>query len=79
MDTFNFEMYILIVMKSKELDEGDWGHVSESFDVLQKRVGDLDLAKANEAQTRYDIIDELIRTVLCWKQGHVSVEEVSRG
>jgi len=66
-------------MKLEEFDEEDWGLVSEQFDVLQKQVGELDLAAANEAQTRYDIIDELIRKVLCWRQGHVSIEEVSRG
>lgn len=53
----------------------DWAYASEAFDELKKVLGSLDLASANEAQTRYDIIDRMIRSVLGWKEGQVKVEE----
>src|SRR5450759_126437 len=57
----------------------DWAHASESFDELKQIVGTLDLASANEAQTRYDVIDRFIRDVFGWQPGQVKVEEHSAG
>ncbi len=53
----------------------DWGETSEKFDALKAFVGQRNLAEANEAQTRYDIIDRMLREVLGWGHGTVSVEE----
>jgi hypothetical protein len=40
---------------------------------------DRDLSTANEAQTRFDVIDRLIREVLGWQHGQVTVEEATDG
>ena len=64
-----------MVANSKYLP--DWAHASEPFDELKRTVGALDLASANEAQTRYDVIDGFIRDVLAWQPGQVKVEELS--
>lgn len=53
----------------------DWGHASVQFDAIKDFVGTKDLSTANEAQTRYDIIDRLIREVLGWVHGTVTVED----
>ncbi|MFH0891593.1 MAG: hypothetical protein V1867_02330 [Candidatus Falkowbacteria bacterium] len=53
----------------------DWGVASTSFDTIKKYVSLKDLSTANEAQTRYDIINRIIKEVLCWDNGRVSVEE----
>jgi len=55
----------------------DWARASEPFDELKQRVGSSDLVSANEAQTRYEIIDVLIRDVLKWNPGQVKVEEAT--
>ncbi len=57
----------------------DWARASEPFDELNGKVGSLNLASANEAQTRFDVIDQFIRNVLEWKTGQISVEEPSSG
>ncbi len=55
----------------------DWGHASVAFDAINDFFGAKDLASANEAQTRYDVIDRMIREVLGWAHGTVTVEEYS--
>lgn len=52
----------------------DWGQASPAFDEVADFVGSRDLFRANEAQTRYDVIDRLIRDVLGWSHGSVNVE-----
>jgi len=58
---------------------GDWGVASERFDAIKSFVSGKDLVSANEAQTRFDVIDRMIREVLDWKHGQISVEEYSKG
>lgn len=53
----------------------DWGVASVNFDSVKADVDSRDLASANEAQTRYDVIDRIIKEVLGWNYGAVSVEE----
>jgi len=57
----------------------DWAFASEHFDDLKSTVGSLDLVKASEAQTRFDVIDGFIRNVLGWQAGQIAVEECSSG
>jgi hypothetical protein len=58
----------------------DWASASETFDDLKKTISKSDeLASANEAQTRFDVIDQIIRNVLGWQTGQVNVEEYSEG
>ncbi|MFC3815622.1 hypothetical protein [Lysobacter sp. GCM10012299] len=57
----------------------DWGAASDSFDDLNTFVKGRDLASANEAQTRYDVIDRLLRDVLQWRHGSIAVEEHNQG
>jgi len=59
--------------------ERDWGWASPLFDEIKDYVGSKDLALVNEAQTRYDVIDRMIREVLNWSHGAVNVEEYSPG
>src|SRR5689334_18837657 len=53
----------------------DWGEASELFDELRSFVGARDLTSSNEAQTRFDVIDRMLREVLGWKHGQIAVEE----
>lgn len=53
----------------------DWGEASEKFDAVKEFISGKDLSSSNEAQTRYDVIDRMIREVLGWQHGQVSVEE----
>jgi hypothetical protein len=39
----------------------DWGEASEIFDSIKEYVALKDLTVANEAQTRFDVIDRIIR------------------
>lgn len=57
----------------------DWASASKNFDILKQKVNKLELSTANEAQTRFDVIDELIKGVLGWKTGQVKVENYSSG
>lgn len=57
----------------------DWGEASESFDRVQAFVSGRDLAEASEAQTRFDVIDRLVKEVLGWKHGQINVEERDEG
>ena len=53
----------------------DWGLVSESYDVIKSFIDGRDLSKENEAQTRFDVIDRVIREILGWTHGQIKVEE----
>jgi hypothetical protein len=57
----------------------DWPEASVAFDRLRELVLDRDLSAENEAQTRFDVIDRLIRDVLGWQHGQVAVEEATDG
>lgn len=57
----------------------DWGEVSDSFDRIKAQALNKDLNNESEAQTRFDIIDRVIKEVLQWQPGQISVEETSKG
>src|SRR5258706_3903531 len=57
----------------------DWGEASEAFDLVKSFVADKNLSQASEAQTRFDIIDRLIKEVLGWTHGQITVEERDDG
>jgi len=57
----------------------DWGEVSEIYDEIKVLTGEKELENASEAQTRFDVIDRLIKEVLQWKHGQINVEEYSAG
>lgn len=57
----------------------DWAEASERYDEIRSDLGERDLSDANEAQTRFDIIDRLIREVLGWRYGQIQVEEYNEG
>lgn len=58
-----------------QAQEPDWGIVSVAFDQVKNFLNGKDLALTNEAQTRFDVIDRIIREVLGWQHGSVAVEE----
>ena len=62
-------------MKSESNVCHDWGEASVVFDKISPLVGVKDLAGINEAQTRFDVIDRVIKEVLCWQHGQIHVEE----
>jgi hypothetical protein len=67
---------------SKQCDDPvwqDWGEASERFDALQTFLKGRDLLAANEAQTRFDVINRMIREVLSWRHGQIDVEESVSG
>ncbi len=53
----------------------DWGEISETFEGIKKNAYNKNLLQESEAQTRFDIIDRIIREVLQWKHGQIKVEE----
>lgn len=55
----------------------DWGQASVVFDDIKKVVGEKNLVDVNEAQTRFDVIDRIIKEVLGWSSGLIKVEEKS--
>lgn len=57
----------------------DWGEVSELFADIHKRALDKTLENNSEAQTRFDIIDRLIKEILQWDHGQISVEPHTTG
>lgn len=57
----------------------DWGEVSELFAIIHKKALDKSLENDSEAQTRFDIIDRLIKEVLQWEHGQISVEPHTTG
>lgn len=57
----------------------DWGEVSEIFGDIHKRALNKDLENESEAQTRFDLIDRIIKEILQWEYGQVSVEPYTTG
>src|SRR5690606_24371661 len=56
--------------------EMDWGEASEFFDKILGEVNTDDILSASEAQTRYHVIDRIVREVLHWNAlANVSVED----
>jgi len=55
----------------------DWGEISIYFDKIKDYRNNKDLSQENEAQTRFDIIDRLLREVLGWQHGQITVEEAT--
>lgn len=53
----------------------DWGQAALDYEAIKQSVKNIDLSSINEAQTRFDIIDRIIREVLCWRHGNIKVEE----
>jgi predicted type IV restriction endonuclease len=59
------------------MQNSDWGEASVRFDDIAAFAKGRDLSTANEAQTRFDFIDRVIKDVLGWQHGQISVEEPS--
>jgi hypothetical protein len=57
----------------------DWGEASPFFDGIHGFISGRDILLSNEAQTRFDVIDRLIREVLSWPNGQVRVEPHTTG
>lgn len=57
----------------------DWGEASEYFDSINKYIDNHDILLENEAQTRFDVVDRIIRDVLGWQHGQIRVEEPVSG
>lgn len=57
----------------------DWGEVSEVFEKISAEAFNKNLKNNSEAQTRFDVIDRIIREVLQWKHGQISVEPHTKG
>lgn len=53
----------------------DWGVASVEFDEVSEFLAGRDLVLANEAQTRFDVVDRIIRNVLGWQHGSIAVED----
>lgn len=53
----------------------DWGEVAFILDEVVQTVNSVEITKSSEAETRFKIIDRIIREVFQWKDGQVSVEE----
>jgi hypothetical protein len=53
----------------------DWGAASEPFDDIARALDADALLTANEAQTRFQVIDRVVREVLGWSHGQITVEE----
>jgi hypothetical protein len=54
--------------------EQDWGQCSVIFDDLKVTIKDRDILIDSEAQTRFDIIDRIIKDILGWSHGQITVE-----
>tara|TARA_R100001369_G_scaffold92869_1_gene140702 strand:+ start:14320 stop:16740 length:2421 start_codon:yes stop_codon:yes gene_type:complete len=57
----------------------DWGEVSEIFERISADAFKKELNNVSEAQTRFDVIDRIIREILQWQHGQISVEPHSTG
>lgn len=57
----------------------DWGEVSDIFGDIHKKALHISLENESEAQTRFDIIDRIIREILQWQHGQISVEPHTTG
>lgn len=57
----------------------DWGEVSEIFDDISSKAFSKELDNTSEAQTRFDVIDRIIKEILQWQNGQISVEPHTKG
>ena len=57
----------------------DWGEVSELFAEIHKKALSKKLENESEAQTRFDLIDRIIKEILQYNYGQISVEKFSEG
>jgi hypothetical protein len=57
----------------------DFGEVSNTIDSIIHTIKGRILTAASEAQTRFDVIDRIIREVLQWQHGQITVEEHPEG
>jgi hypothetical protein len=57
----------------------DWGELSETFEKIHKKAMLKQLNNESEAQTRFDIIDRVIREILQYAHGQISVEPHTEG
>ncbi|PZW37631.1 AAA domain-containing protein [Mesonia algae] len=57
----------------------DWGELSETFEKIHKKAILKELNNESEAQTRFDIIDRVIREILQYVHGQISVEPHTEG
>lgn len=57
----------------------DWGEVSDTFQDIIKDAFNKELNNESEAQTRFDLIDRIIKEILQWHHGQISVEEYVKG
>ena len=57
----------------------DCGEVSPAFEDIHERALSKTLENESEAQTRFDLIDRIIREVLQWQHGQISVEPYTQG
>ncbi|MFT6983913.1 MAG: hypothetical protein ACJAUD_002693 [Crocinitomicaceae bacterium] len=57
----------------------DWGEVSELFEEIHKKAFERTLENDSEAQTRFDVIDRVIKEILQWENGQISVEPHTTG
>ena len=55
--------------------EKDWGQNSNIFDEIFAYAKQNEILKKNEAQTRFHIIDRIIKELLGWKDEFIEVEE----
>lgn len=62
-----------------DVGERDFAHNSVVLDEIKKWAHNKDLFSENEAQTRFNVIDRLIKEFLGWRNGHISLEEFSEG
>jgi len=57
----------------------DWGEASVAYDEIRNFMAERDILQSNEAQTRFDVIDRLIRDVFSWPNGQINVEVHATG
>ncbi|UZR99987.1 AAA family ATPase [Chondrinema litorale] len=57
----------------------DWGEVSEVYELINKDAFNRILENESEAQTRFDVIDRIVKDVLQWCYGQISVEKHTTG
>lgn len=57
----------------------DWGEISDVFEKISSEAFKKSLENESEAQTRFDVIDRIIKEVLQWAHGQISVEPHSKG
>ena len=53
----------------------DWGEKSVVFDEVRSSIENKVLEKESEAQTRFDVVDRIVKEVLDWRHGQIQVEE----